>query len=224
MKTKFHQTALLIVMFLVLNCQNADDKYLNETSLGQSSLKRDVGKQIPFEQAQGWLKNLQGKTSSNGWEKNDPSFSLDPTKFKQLLTSLPGIVGLVFHYGIDENDVRHVIVIPIDETLSLFSSPKTIVDANSNTVVQQSVAREWIENYRKKYPDQIRSHFFGVNILNEINSMAGFSNMEMKRALSGEGIPQLLLFVWREGTGGGRIKSDPLVYDYGDPCPPRCTS
>lgn len=94
-----------------------------------------------------------------------------------------------------------------------------------------TIAKSWTANYRAKNPDEIRAHFFGTEIIEQILAEAGCVGIRMYYALDENGEKKLLLVgVDADGndllplnTNGGRSASEgDIVGDYSFPCPTYC--
>lgn len=92
--------------------------------------------------------------------------------------------------------------------------------------IDLKTARQWTENYQKQYPDGIKAHFFGKDILLRILSEQGCMGIRMYYALSGEGEEKLIL-VGADSTGENLLPRNEgdesnLLADYSLPCPRYC--
>jgi hypothetical protein len=112
--------------------------------------------------------------------------------------------------------------------MSLWSSSLTrvIIDANTGGTISQGVAQTWAQNFINAHPNEIRYHFFGRNIFDEITSLAFFNDLDIEPAINDQDqSQQLLLIVWKSLLGGilGRTNTQQgRVYDASNPCPSTC--
>lgn len=213
---------LLLAGLTVLSCQDTKD-HAASTTANQSYFK-NVGHEIPFETGMRWLDLYQSK-NSNG-RLLQPEYSVSATQLNTLLNSVDDLTGVAFHYGLDDAGTRHIILIPINSTLSVWSSipGRILVDANTGAPVDQDVAYEWAQRYQQANPDAIWFHYFGTGIFDDMNTIAYFNDIDIEPALSDLDLtPQLLLIVWNEQLlSAGRTQGDDngRVYDASNPCPP----
>lgn len=182
-----------------------------ETSL--YSFDRKAGSEIPISLAEQWL---TGNANADG--RNDQPFSVTPETY-QLVLQTPDQAGVALQYAIDENDDLHVLLVPVGDNRVLYDAPSKIVDANTNTIIANEQAKSWSAKFNELNPGQTWYHFFGVDIMSEINNKS-FSRIDIKPAFDDEGAPQLLLYVWQNSpTGRVADAQDLTVYDRSNPCP-----
>lgn len=213
---------LVLITLLLWTCQDAAEKGLKETSLSEN-FNETVGERIPVEVAERWLENYN-KSHNQRTKDNSIIYGVSPAQLNMILKSNP--VGIVLHHALDEAGIHHIIVIPIDRTMRLWSSSTRtlLVDSKMNKTINQDLAQTWIKNYQNTNPNSVRSHFFGVNIFTEIAGNPKFSNLEIKQATNDKGMPQLLLLAWSNtGSSSGKLTAEePSVYDASGPCPGWC--
>lgn len=212
----------LYFAFSLLACQDSkeDFKAVTEDHL----IHKSVGRQIPFETGMRWIETYNKK---NGIESRliNLGYYISAENLEALLGSVEDITGVAFHYGLDSWGVRHIMVIPIDASLSVWTSipGRVIVDANTNDVLSQSTAEQWAANYRSAHANEVWFHYFGKNIFDEIVMIPNFSEMDIQPALSDLDLsPQMLLIIWNlPGLFGRTMGGDGgTVYDASNPCPP----
>lgn len=207
----------------VLACQDGKEEAKN---LADLSFYRNVGKQIPTETGYRWMDVYRSKLSLAGREK--PSgYALSKENLANLSASVEQLVGVVFQHGLDETGVHHFLIIPIDETLQIWTHNKTIIDANTDAVVSYEVARQWAKNYQAANPEVIFYHFFGKHVFDEMNSISFFEYIQIEPAISDVNYtPQVLLIVTDLSvdisSGRGEME-DAVIYDASRTCPPDCS-
>jgi hypothetical protein len=211
----------LFALWLILTLSSCQDPGTNaETKKQNSIMNRTVGEQIPTDLANRWIDFYERKSSSGRMQESQCTVTALP--FDQILSSIP-MLGLAFHYAIDESGAPHILILPISEEKKLWSSDasRICIDANTNSIITESVARDWTQTFKDANPNAIWYHFFGSNILDEMRSVSGFNEFEIIPALNDEGMKQLLLVINNDSDlNGGRILSESLVYDKGGLCPP----
>lgn len=80
-------------------------------------------------------------------------------------------------------------------------------------------AAEWTANYRSANPNDIKAHFFGKNILNEILAQPGCVGIRVYHALDSAGVKQMIM------VGADKYENDlfnGIVAEVSKPCPPYC--
>jgi hypothetical protein len=192
---------------------------------------RNIGEEIPVETGVRWIQAYRSREQKAGRvELLFTNYSVSASKLEQLLTSVDGITGVAFHYALDAFGQRHFILIPVDESLSLWESDdeKKYIDANTNTFISKQTAQTWTANYEAANPGEIWFHFFGSDIFDEILTISYFEDLLIEPALNDLNLsPQLLLIILNGGGFlddllGGRAKEGEQgrVYDASSPCPP----
>jgi hypothetical protein len=214
----------LFIALSFLGCQ--DSKEDTKTVNHDLAFYRNVGERIAFETGMQWREFYEQKNSEQG-RLSLSNFEMSAAQLDALLSSVTSLVGVAFHYGIDESGTTHIIAIPVDESLSLWTNipGRLYVDTNTGNTITQSVASVWAENYKSENPSGIWFHFFGETTFDEITSIAYFDTMEISPAINIFNLrPQLLLIIWNDvNLLGGRTRRDDgggTVYDASHPCPP----
>jgi hypothetical protein len=208
-----------------LACQDTKD---GKNTPFEHSFYKNVGKQIPFETGMRWIDVYQNKKIAQG-RLLGPDYAISAVQFNQLLNSVENLVGVAFHYAVDGSGQTHIIAIPIDESLSLWSDipGRILVDANNGSVISKSVAQQWVESYESANTDAVRYHFFGSNIFDEINALDFFTQMEIEPAINdADQSPQMLLVIKPSLLGilGRTDSNGGVVYDASNMCPPNCSA
>jgi hypothetical protein len=215
------KTIALLTLSLVVSCY--DEKEDLKSTIPGNLIYKNVGKQIPFETGMQWIEFYKDRNNQTG-RLNFFKYSVSATQLGTLLQSVIGLTGVAFHYAIDDTGNIHIIIIPVDGSLSLWSSVpgRIFVDANTGAEINQGIAREWTQNYQNAYPGKLWFHFFGQNIFNEMVAIPYFSKLDIQPAMNDLDLSyQLLLIIWSSATPGGRATDEgTIVYDASNPCPP----
>jgi hypothetical protein len=214
--------AALYFAFSLLACQDSKDDFKVVTE--DHMIHKSVGREIPFETGMRWIETYNKKNGIQGRLIN-LGYYVSAENLEAALGSVTDLTGVAFHYGLDSWGVRHIVVIPIGASLSVWANTpgRVFVDANTNTVISQSTAAQWATSYKNAHPTEVWFHYFGKNIFDEIVMIPNFSELDIQPALSDLDLsPQMLLIIWNvpslfgrtmEGDGG-------TVYDASNPCPP----
>jgi hypothetical protein len=214
----------IVCGFVLLFCFSCHQEDARNTPL-DLSFYQNVGKEIPFDLGMRWLqayeaRNAEGRTQT-------ASYAIPALQLNTLLSSVPNLTGVAFHYGTDTWGTTHIIAIPIDPALSLWTviPGRVIVDTNTGLAISQSTAELWTSAYKNNHPGEIWFHYFGKTVFDEITSLSFLNTLDVSPAFNDtEQTPELLLIVWDNSlTGGllGRRKDDPgRVYDASNACPP----
>jgi hypothetical protein len=207
---------------LTFSCKDTADEVSTSASVSEY---RNVGAIIPTDMGARWIDTYQ-KQSSSG--RIDLIYNVGGTELEAVKNSVTGLVGVAFHYGLDENGERHIILVPVDETLRLWTSlgGRIYLDANTNSVISKETAVQWAHNYEEANPDGIWFHFFGAGVFDDMNSIDGFDGVSVVPAINDLDLSQELLLVvgsTESLLGGilGRTATATTVYDASYPCP-RC--
>jgi hypothetical protein len=216
------------VAMSLLACQDTKEENLkNESS--DVTFYRSIGKQIPFETGMQWMEYYRKKNTQQGkvglLGLGLFTYTISGPQTETMLQSVSDLVGVAFHYAIDNLGNTHIIAIPIDPSLSLWSSipGRIYVDANTGNPITQSVAQTWAQNYKDAHPGGIWFHFFGETIFDQILAIPYFNSMDIEPAINVLNLtPQMLLIVWNEDLlPFGRATSETAtVFDASNPCPP----
>lgn len=213
--------AFFVLSFLA--CQDAKEE---TKSIADFSYFRNVGKQIPTQTGYRWMDVYRAKLNLAGREK--PSgYALSKENLAALFGSVETPIGFVFQHGADDTGTHHFLIIPIDESLQIWSQGKSIVDANTDAVISYEEALHWANNYEAANPTQIQYHFFGKHVFDEMAAISFFEYIQIEPAINDENQkPQVLLIVNDlsiETSSGGRTEiADAMIYDASLPCPDTC--
>jgi hypothetical protein len=202
-----------LVLLVLFNCHESKDT-IQENQI--APLNRNVGKKISMEEAQRWINRFKEKGSSSR-NQSEPNVTYD--RLSLILNPIDEKIGVSFHRAIDEAGSYHILLVPLKEGTTLWDQ-EYVLDANGNTLINTEIGRGWANRYRSENPNGVWSHFFGTHVVDQ-----EFSNIVLADATNDQGMPQLLLFMWRNpDSGGGRSNAEtPDVYDASAPCPPTCS-
>ena len=221
---RFIVVSALCVTFAFLGCQETKED--EKIPLAEKDLYKKIGEEIPFETGMEWIALYQGKNNAQGRTESDSGYHVPSAEMNQLLESVSDLTGVAFHYGIDEAGQNHIIVIPVDGSLDVWSSTgnKFVVDANTGTQISEEVALSWSNNFKQANPASIWFHFFGKDVFDEMRALPYYNNISIERAISSLDLtPQLLLVVWNEEQVSSSGRTQALfgsVYDASNAGPP----
>lgn len=203
----------------LLACQDGKDEAKNITDL---SFYRKIGNQIPTETGYRWIDLYRTRLNLAGREK--PSgYALSKENLAEVSASVDQLVGIAIQHGIDESGAHHFLIIPVDETLQIWSTDKTIIDTNTDAPVSYEVARQWAKNYQSENPESLWFHFLGSHVFDEMNSISFFEYIQIEPAISDVNFaPQVLLIIndLNASSGGRGEMEESVVFDNTFPCPP----
>jgi hypothetical protein len=223
MKSSVVFATLCAALFLT-SCQENKEDVRNP--LSQKDFYKTIGEAIPFETGMEWIDNYRHQVSGGGRTEGLLGYSVSRYEMNVLLSSIEDPVGVSFHYGTDLLGITHIVIIPVDASMSLWSSipGRIFVDANTGAEIPQSVASSWAAAYRNAHPNDIWFHFFGKNIFDDIEALPYFDEIDIERGTNTvELTPELLLVIWNNtlNLGLGRtMDQHATVYDASNACPP----
>jgi hypothetical protein len=211
--------AVIVLSAILFACQDSKDE---ASSLPDLSAYKTVGMKIPTELGARWIQAYNQKYDPAG-RLDGILYSLSSTQLQQLLSSVDNLIGVAFQYGLDDSGNKHIIVIPVDNTMRLwnFIEGRLYVDANTGAVITKGKAEQWSLNFQKANPDAIWFHYFGRNIFDEIVTLSDFTSLDIIPAINDlDFSPQLLLVVGNSSSLLGRTGTETTtVYDASYPCP-----
>ena len=216
-------TSALFLTFALLSCQDTKD---TPSPLSEKDHYKLIGEEIPFETAMAWLDFHEKSRAAQGRTEEVANFSVSKEKIQAVIASTADLTGIAFHYGIDSLGAKHIFLIPVDGSLSVWSTSagRIIIDANTGSEIDESTASAWANNYKAAHPDELWFHFFGKNIFDDMLALPGFANMDIEPATNDvELTPELLLIIWEDDAvaSGGRTELlFATVYDASNACPP----
>ena len=214
----------------LLACEDGTDEKIFDRDLTHY---RNIGEKISNETGVRWIQAYRSREQQAGRETPLNNYSVSASKIQDLLNSVDGLTGVAFHHALDGDGQHHFVIVPIDESLSLWSSDrdKLYIDANTDTFISKQTAQDWTTNYELANPGEIWFHFFGSGVFEEILAISYFETLLIEPALNDLNLsPQLLLIILNDGglvdglLEGGRTnegdESGGTVYDASSPCPP----
>lgn len=215
-------SALTIAMSF-MTCQETKEDLKNPVS--EKDIYRTIGEQIPYETGMEWIAYYQNQKSADGRTEVLSGYSISDDHIRTMTQARSGLVGIAFHYATDQTGGTHVLVIPVDESMSLWESRpgKIIVDANTGNEIAQETASAWAQTYKNANPSAVWFHFFGKNIFDEMCALPFFNSIDIEPAINILNLtPQMLLVIWNDGVSSlGRTQDSPAtVYDASNACPP----
>jgi hypothetical protein len=214
----------LIVIFLsIVSMNSCQDSVTTPTMKRHDSpLHKAVGAKISSEDAVRWISAYQSRLEQG--RVQETSHVVTASTFDSILSS-PDLLGVAFHYAVDDVGNHHVLLLPMDETTHLWSltNDRVCIDANIDTILDEVTAKRWVLNFTNKFPDHIRYHFFGSDILFEMRRLSAFEQFSITPAIDDELQLQLLLIVGKiDLAAGGRTMDNGDVFDRSVNCPPTC--
>lgn len=92
-------------------------------------------------------------------------------------------------------------------------------NGSEGEVFPLNTAAAWTANYRKEYPNGIKAHFFGKDILNQILAQPRCLGIRMYYALDENGVQQMILVGAKADESD---MTDGIIAEVSRPCPPYC--
>jgi len=219
-------TAMYFVLTL-LSCQETKEDL--KSQLSERIHYKSIGMEIPFETGMEWIEYYKAESRKDNSDQGRlglfTPYSIPDSQIQSAMESVGDLTGIAFHYGLDDLGRQHILAIPVDETLSLWSPipGRIFIDANTGEEISQGEAYQWAQRYKSAHPNDIWFHFFGQNIFEEICALPFFNSIEIEPAINILDLtPQLLLIIWNDDLLSlGRTHHPPaLVYDASNACPP----
>lgn len=223
MKKKSIVVTMTVLVGAFVSCHEPQEELNSMNS--EKEFYKTIGEEIPFETGMEWIEYYQRHKASSGRTELEEDYLVSSTRMNELLASTADLVGVAFHYGSDASGVKHIILIPVDGTLSLWSSipGRIFVDANSGEQIDQNTANTWATNYKNAHPSDVWFHFFGKYIFDDMTSLPYFTSVDIEQGINTlELTPELLLIVWNEDLNllGRTSAQSSTVYDASNACPP----
>jgi hypothetical protein len=219
---KFIVVTTIFFASAVVSCQETREDLKNPRS--EKEFYKTIGEAIPFETGMEWIDNYNKQISSEGRTENLSRYTVSASQLSALLASTADLVGVAFHYGLDTLGIKHIILIPVDGSLTLWSSVpgRAFVDANSGDQVDQNTAQSWAENYKNANPSEVWFHFFGRYVFDDMAALPYFNSVDMEQGINTLALTaELLLIVSNEDLSIlGRTAAECTVYDASNACPP----
>lgn len=114
-------------------------------------------------------------------------------------------------------------------TSGRFSSDQIRYDGSAGGPIDLTQAKAWVENFNKNaVPDEIRSHYFGRNVIDQILAQEGCTGVRIYYAFDDEG-DKVLILSGVDGTGENMLPLSPtyrdgenILADMSLPCPSVC--
>lgn len=210
---------------LFATCQ--DRKEDATTPRSEKDIYKTIGEEIPFETGLQWMDFHKNRSHAARLDSLGKC-SVPASGMNAMLSSVENLIGVAFHYAIDDFGGAHILVIPVNETMELWSPlpGRVLIDGNTGTEIPHEVAAAWAGNYKAAYPSDIWYHFFGKEIFDQMQALPYFESVDIEPATNPEDLSaQLLLVIWNDGQiSTGRTTAVPgTVYDASNACPPCAT-
>lgn len=220
---RFFLFSIVSVAIFFVACQESKDDL--KAPLSEKDLYKSIGEEIPFEVGMSWIDFHNRKGTTIGRIDSLPSCQIPADKLKLMLSSVSDLVGVAFHYGIDDFGTYHILAIPVNGSMELWPSiaDRVIIDANSGAEISQDVAHAWAESFKAANPSEIWYHFFGKKVFDEMLTLVYLETVDIQRATHTQELtPELLLVIWNnQAVSEGRTKLlGGTVYDASNLCPP----
>ncbi|HYF68914.1 MAG TPA: hypothetical protein VD884_12310 [Ohtaekwangia sp.] len=219
-------TITFVVLFLTFSffsCQDTkEDSASSHPALAEY---KNVGHEIPVETGLQWI-NAYNKKNNTQARIGNLIYGIESDKLENMLSSVDGLTGVAFHYGIDDAGSTHIVAIPINETLKVWSSipGRVFLDTNTGNEITQSEASVWAQRYKDENPDDLWFHYFGKNVFDEISTIPYFNIIQIVPAIKIlDFTPQLLLVIANLDVldlGRTSTEQNTKIYDASYPCPP----
>jgi hypothetical protein len=209
----------LVCFASLLSCQDSKDEWRPATP--DLSEYKSVGMRIPAETGARWIQAYNERTPQST-RLDGILYSISSAELQSVLNSVDKLVGVAFQYGIDDYGIRHILVVPVDETLRLWTDieGRKYVDANTGLPITKGKAETWAKNFQAANPNAIWFHYFGRTIFDEILTTSDFVGLDIVPAINDLDLsPQLLLVVGNSTSLLGRTSTETPVYDASYPCP-----
>ncbi|HEU5145404.1 MAG TPA: hypothetical protein VFT90_01755 [Chryseosolibacter sp.] len=222
---RFNVALALGVAMLFATCNETKEDASNP--LSERDVYRTIGEEIPFETGMQWMDFYQ-RGSTTGRLDSLGACKVPAYAMKAMLSSVENLVGVAFHYAIDDFGRGHILLIPVNETMQLWSTTpgRLMIDAATGLEISQDRAQLWAENYKALHPTDIWYHFFGKDIFDQMQALPYFESVDIEPATNPDDLSaQLLLIIWNDGQiSTGRTTTVPAtVYDASNACPPCAT-
>ena len=220
---RFLSLSIVSAAIFFVACQESKDDL--KAPLSEKDLYRSIGEEIPFEVGMSWIDFHNRKRTTMGRIDSLPACEIPVDKLRLMLSSVNELVGIAFHYGIDDFGTYHILAIPVNQSMELWPSipDRVIIDTNSGIEISQEVAHAWAESFKATNPSEIWYHFFGKKVFDEMLTIAYLEAVDIQRATHTQELtPELLLVIWNnQPVSAGRTTAvDGTVYDASNACPP----
>lgn len=220
-KTLYFAVALFSMS--ILACQDGKEEAKNIADL---SYYRNIGKQIPTQTGYRWMDVYRAENHLAGREK--PSgYALSKENLASLSGSVENLIGIVFHHATDDAGTHHFLLIPIDESLQIWSPDKQIIDANTDAAISYEEARQWSKNYQASNDGGILYHFFGKGVFDDLSAIPFFEYIQIEPAISDVNFTAQVLLIVNDlsvDVSSGRSEYlEAVIYDMSIKCPDDCS-
>ena len=213
------------VALLFATCQETKNDLNNPIS--EKDLYRKVGEEIPFETGMRWL-DFHRRASVSGRVDSMSTANVPSSAITTMLASVENLVGVAFHYAIDDSGKNHILLIPVGESMELWPTMPghVFIDGNTGLELSQQLAEVWAENFKTVHPTATWYHFFGKEVFDQMQALPYFHSVDIEPATNPEDMSQqLLLIIWNDDqiSTGRTTTMHATVYDASNACPPCAT-
>lgn len=220
----FNGTIALCIAMLLGACNEAKEDV--GQPLSEKDIYRTIGEEIPLETGMQWMNFHKNRSSASRLVVDGCSVSA--STMNTMLTSTKNLVGVAFHYAVDESGTAHIVLVPVDESMDVWSSApgRMLIDGNTGLEISLQQAKAWAERYKASYPSDIWYHFFGKDIFDQMQALPYFEAVDIEPATDPEDLSaEMLLIVWNgDVSSSGRTQAESgTVYDASNACPPCST-
>lgn len=208
----------LLFVLLILFLSNCDERVeKNEIDTDNNIFTKSVGGLISPEVAERWVERK--RSHSSGREQN---FNVTADKLNALLDQVDDKLGVILHHAQGPNGEHHLFITPVKSDLQSWSNG-SVLNAATNEFTDASQAKNWVLDYKEMHPDGPWSHFYGIDLFDEIRAIDGLSRVDIVPGETEEGQLPMLLYVWKESsTSNGKLQQEASVFDRGYVCPTVC--
>lgn len=223
---RFFSVTIVCGTIFLAACQETKEEV--KSPLSQQDLYRAIGEEIPFETGMAWIEFHKRKKSTKGRIETVPEWKIPAGQMNTMLSSVNALVGVAFHYAIDDFGASHILAIPVNESMHLWTliPGRVIIDANTGMEIDHDLAHIWAQNFTASNASEVWYHFFGKNVFNDMQALPYFESVDIEPATNSEDLsPELLLIIWNDAqiSVGRTFAEYGTVYDASNACPPCAT-
>lgn len=199
----------IFLFFVIFSCKDSSIVPSDQVSY----FNKNVGSRIPLATAEAWIGRFD---RSNGRTKTD-DLVISAEKLKSLLDPIDEKLGVSFHRAITSEGHYRTLLIGVYMNGSL----GTAYDLESGNSISENIRIDWCLRYKEQNVKGPWSHFFGIEVFNQITASDGFEKLGVHFGLNDENVTQLILLAWSTEHSTGRSESA-TAYDMSFPCPNTC--
>jgi hypothetical protein len=207
---------LLLFVLLILSLSNCDERVEKNETDANNIFTKSVGGSISPEVAARWVERRRSHAS--GREQN---FNVTADKLNALLDQVDDKLGVILHHAQDPDGEHHLFITPVKSDLQSWSNG-SVLDAATNEFTDALQAKNWVLDYKEKHPDGPWSHFYGIDLFDEIRAIEALNRLEIIEGEDESGKFQTLLYAWANDLQSGRTQEQASVFDISLICPSAC--